>query len=218
MTGPAKRIFEGRHLRCPAFVAGAQLYPKFDNFVGMKAEFSAPKSSRKALAAGFRHLVIQTTANDWYLNAELDDSPGVLRQEVGTAETSRSLGLSMGVFGALLFAEALGTRDLILVSPRLPRPMGWIGRAGINRAGINRAKALLSRFWPERINAATAHPVRTLLLYDPQKFDDRMAARWLEDTGLQVRTLGVAFGGHPCVSFITDANGFGALQDILLRP
>ncbi len=207
------RIFDGKRLRCTVFGSGEPLFATFDNFVREKSAFAACRASRKVLAAGFRQVVIQTCCNDWYLNPELDDLRALLRLQTDRGAASKALGFSMGAFGALLCAEALHISEMYLVSPRFPRPTGWVGKAKVNCAD-----QYLAADWQSRLVEATAISHNMVIFYDHRSFDDRMAAHWLERTNLDVKTVGIAFGGHPCTGYINDANKFGELQDILLRP
>lgn len=192
------------------FGTGSRLFATFDNFVVGKTGFSEAGASRKVIAAGYRNIVIQTADNDWYLNDELEDLLVVLRQQTCFA-LAKGLGFSMGAFGALIFAEALRLKELVLVSPRFPRPFDWPGQARINCSD-----ALLNQSWRDRLTRAAAVAPQSLVLFDPRHFDDRMAARWLARSTANVSTLAVAFGGHPCTKYINESGNFGNLQRILL--
>lgn len=116
----ANRIFDGQRLRCTVFGTGQGLFSADDNFSFGKTTFSQSKPSQRVLDAGFRHAVIQTSANDWYLYDELDDLVDLLRQHIAPHARNTALGLSMGAFAALLFSQALKTADLSLFRRAFP--------------------------------------------------------------------------------------------------
>jgi hypothetical protein len=208
----AHRIFDGKYLRCTVFGTAPALFATFDNFTVGKSGFSDCAPSRKVIAAGYRKIIIQTARNDWYLNAELEAMLETVCSLGNTGHPTKALGFSTGAFGALIFADALHMRELILVSPRFPRPMGWTGKARVNCP-----EAYLAPDWQDRLTHAAASAPASLILFDPRHFDDRMAARWLERTSAGMTTLAVPFGGHPCLQYINEAGAFGNLQNILLK-
>lgn len=208
----AQRLFDGKYLRCTVFGTGPGIFVTFDNFVIGKADFAECSASAKVIAAGFRQIVIQTARNDWYLNDELEPLLSALGKVANADGPTKALGFSMGAFGALIIARALRVDELILVSPRFPQPMGWTGAAKINCSA-----ALLAPDWQDRLSAAACAVPDSVVLFDPRHFDDRMAARWLERASPKVRTVGVAFGGHPCTKYINLSGNFGHLQQILLE-
>lgn len=207
-----QRIFDGKYLRCTIFGTGPGLFATFDNFVIGKAEFAECSASRKIIAAGFRQIVIQTARNDWYLNDELAPLLGAVSKVCNAVGPAKALGFSMGAFGALIFARALRVDEMFLVSPRFPRPMGWTGVAKINCS-----EALLAPDWQDRLGDAAFAAPRSVVFFDPRHLDDRMAARWLERASPKVKTVGVAFGGHPCTKYINLSGNFGQLQRLLLE-
>ena len=207
------RIFDGNHLRCTVFGAGPRIFATFDNYVIQKSGFGDSNPSRKIIAAGFRHVAVQTSGNDWYLNGDLQEMLDLLRNNLAVDGPSHSLGFSMGGFAALLFAPSLKTTDLYLVSPRFPRPVDWVGKAKINCDD-----RFLTADWPETLLKAAQLAPRTTIFFDPRHHDDRMATRWLAKVNPNVSSLALGFGGHPCTGYIRDSQLFGSMQDILLKP
>lgn len=207
------RLFDGRFLRATLFGSGPGLFATFDNYVPGKAGFGTANPSRKVLEAGFSHLVLQTARNDWYLNADLGPLQAVLRDRFKGGAAAKAMGFSMGAFGAILLAGALGLGAPWLISPRFPRPLGWPGMARVNCD-----PALLPADWQQLVAAAVADLPGGVVLYDAAHADDRSALRWMQGVNGRISAAGFAFGGHPCTSYVKDSNRFAAFQEACLAP
>lgn len=207
------RLFDGRKLRATLFGSGRKVFVTFDNFVAGKAGFTPATASKKVLEAGFAQLVLQTARNDWYLNDELSGLEAALREGLAGFSQARAMGFSMGAFGAILLADALGVASPCLISPRFPRPLGWTGSARVNCD-----PALLPAGWQDLVTARVAALPAALVLYDAGHADDRSALRWMQGVNGKIAGAGFAFGGHPCTSYVKDANRFAALQEACLKP
>jgi hypothetical protein len=137
----------------------------------------------------------------------------VLRDRCVGFGTARAMGFSMGAFGAILLAGALGVQSAYLISPRFPRPLGWPGSARVNCD-----VALLPDGWQQAATAAVADLPGAVVLYDVAHADDRMALRWMQGVNGRIAAAGFAFGGHPCTSYVKEAHRFVALQEMCLNP
>ncbi len=179
------------------------VWATFDNFDMARRGFGAFRRSETAM--GRTQVHIQTAANDWYLNEDLDAALASLRPAPG-----RALGISMGAFGALLFAAALGTEEAILVSPRFPAPLGWPKRAKVYATNPPPG-------WEARLRAATIALPAGLVLYDPHHKDDRAATLWLTGLNPRLRVLAVPFADHPATRLFREAQSWGPLQRHLLE-
>lgn len=200
---PSERLFDGAHLRVTQRGAGPA-WVMFDNFDAARSGFGGLNRARTASELGWSVLQVQTAANDWYLNPDLDPALAALPRTGG-----RALGISMGAFGALLFAETLGLEDAILVSPRFPDALGWPRRAQVYAEDPPKG-------WEKRLKRATRRLAGGVVLYDPWHRDDRSAVRWLCALNPRLRVLALPFSGHPSTAFFREAEAWGPLQRLFL--
>ncbi|NBZ86755.1 hypothetical protein [Stagnihabitans tardus] len=178
-----------------------RLWATFDNFDAERRGFDPLRLSQTA--AGFAQVHVQTAANDWYLNPDLAEA---LRLTPGQG---RALGISMGAFGAILFAGALGTEEVILVSPRFPAPLGWPKRAKVYAAAPPEG-------WEALLEEATATLPGGVILFDPHHKDDKAATRWLMARNPRLCAVAVPFADHPATRLFRETETWGPLQRLML--
>lgn len=198
-----KRLFDGAHIRITKQGQGP-LWATFDNFEPGRRGFDALRLPGSAIKAGYAPCHVQTAGNDWYLNPDLDAALSM--PPLG----GRALGVSMGAFGALLFASALGTGQVILVSPRFPAPLGWPRTAKIYAANPPPG-------WEARAEEATRALPQGVILFDPHHPDDKAATRWLMARNPRLCAVAIPFASHPATSLFRETQSWGALQDLLLH-
>jgi hypothetical protein len=104
-----ERVFDGERLRALLWRGRSdRLVVTFDYRLDGRKGFSADSHSTGFARQGFSQLAIKTRANDWFVNSEtpaLEEALGRVRAEHGRVQ---ALGFSMGGYGALRFAGALG--------------------------------------------------------------------------------------------------------------
>lgn len=217
-------IFDGQYLRAelyeaPGGMAGGTgggtgggsgagpLMVTFDYRRKNRDAFGTGGPSRGFARAGFSQLIIRTAANDWFVNAETEALEGALAGLAPNFGPVRALGFSMGGYGALRFARALGLRSLVAVSPQV----------SIDPAVVpfdRRYRAESSGFDP-RVGALRGREVRGLagiVVIDPTIRADLRHARMIRNLFPGLRLARLAFGGHPASRVLRDAGKGGVLQ------
>ena len=197
-------VFAGEHLRAVCFNPRAeQLVVSFDYFEQSRCGgFSALSPMQAALDLGRANLRVQTARNDWFLNAETEALRLALWQFCARFESVRAIGMSMGGFGALLFAHELRLSQALLVSPQrsiLPDRVPWDRRWARIGQGLPRAQI---------------HPragLAGVTLFDPSNALDRRHAREIGQVFTEIEPVAVPFGGHPAIAPFRDAHLLRAL-------
>jgi hypothetical protein len=117
----------------------------------------------------------------------------------------QALGFSMGGYGALRFAKALGMRQAVVVSPQASPAATWDARYRAEVPGWDEA---LGDLRPRAVAA-----LRGLLVVDPFVPEDLLHARAVLGLfpGLRVARLG--HGGHPAIRTLRGAGGMRAVQE-----
>lgn len=201
-------VYAGAHLRAH-LMAGRRdrLIVTFDYRQAGRAGFNAPRHSSTFARGGFWQLNIQTRTNDWFVNPEtraLEAALGVLRGRFGRVNL---MGFSMGGYGALRFARALGADQAVLVSPQVsiaPGVVPFETRYAAEAAGFDAALGDL---------AAVAWPgLAGLILVDPFLAADMGHARMIRALFPQLGLARLAFAGHPATEVIREAGRIWTLH------
>jgi hypothetical protein len=112
-------IFDGRHSRAICFNSKRKnLFVNFDHMRVGKDGFESPRNSEYLSKTPFGQLVVQTAANDWYLNSDRGDLCDALSNFCGERQDVVSISFSMGGYAALLFSHQLNLSRVLLVSPQ----------------------------------------------------------------------------------------------------
>lgn len=201
-------VFDGRHLRA-VLLPGVRdrLIVTFDYRLIGRAEFTADTHSSTFARGGFAQLSIKTRSNDWFINPDTR----ALEQALGPVGAGFAhvglLGYSMGGYGALRFARALGAQTAVLVSPQFsiaPDVVPFEQRYPTE--GL--------RFDPVRgdLSASALPGLRGLIVVDPFVAADLAHARMIQAQfpGLGLARLG--FGGHPAIRVIRGAGKMWAIH------
>jgi pimeloyl-ACP methyl ester carboxylesterase len=123
-AGPENRVgqedvFVGERLRACLMVGTRdRLIVTFDHRQRGRAGFNAPRHSSTFARGGFWQLNIQTRENDWFVNADTLALEQALKGLRGRFARVNVMGFSMGGYGALRFARALGADQAVLISPQ----------------------------------------------------------------------------------------------------
>lgn len=201
-------VFAGAHLRAH-LMAGRRdrLIVTFDYRQAGRAGFNAPRHSSTFARGGFWQLNIQTRTNDWFVNPEtraLEAALGALRGRFGRVNL---LGFSMGGYGALRFARALGADQAVLVSPQVsiaPGVVPFETRYGAEAAGFDAALGdLCAVAWPG---------LAGLILVDPFLAADMGHVRMIRALFPRLGLARLAFAGHPATGVIRQAGRLWTLH------
>lgn len=214
-SAPARKVHDGDLLSARLWLPDAptdRLYVTFGSWRSDPGRFAGRGPVRRALARGFAHLHVESRWNDWFLNAETAALETALAALAPAFPDARALGFSMGGYGALRFAAALGLRRALLVSPQVsldPRVVPGEDRYP-EAAGFDpEAGSLVGRVPPTLAGVIAFDPFHRLDIAHA----DRISAL---APGLVHARL--PFGGHPASAALGQAGGFAALQKLSLRP
>nr|WP_246849282.1 YqiA/YcfP family alpha/beta fold hydrolase [Rubellimicrobium arenae] len=165
--------------------------------------FSPDSHSTNFARQGYSQLAIKTRANDWYVNAETPALEAALARVA--AGRAQALGFSMGGYGALRLARALGLAQAVVVSPQVSPLADWDGRYRGGLTGWDEALGdLRARAMPD---------LAGLLVFDPFVAEDRAHAAAIRALFPRLRPVRLAFGGHPAIRTLRGAGGLCAVQE-----
>lgn len=202
-------LFDGASLRViGCSVDRPQLFVTFDHWRRKRASFPDYAPSKTALNNGYGHIYIQTAENDWFLNQDTDQLRAFLTQLCRDKE-SCSIGFSMGGYGALLFANALQLRRVLLLSPQysiMP------GKAPYETAYRDEAASLdpaLDQLEPLK----DGRRLQGIIAYDPRLApQDRLHADHIRALHPDLQPVALPFGGHTALKHM---EGTGVTHEIM---
>jgi hypothetical protein len=212
MSGEA-RLFDGAHLRASLFATGGEsgLFVTFRHRLAEAGAFAEARPLAKARGAGMAHLFLQTRANDWFINPETSAFEAALAPLARRHARRVAMGFSMGGYGALRFAGALGLQQVVLISPQVsidPAQVPWDPRYRADSGGFDPDQGDLG-------NRAVPG-LRGLVIFDPfRPLDARHAAR-IAALFPALELTRFALGGHPATRVLGEGAGVGPLQARLI--
>jgi hypothetical protein len=192
------RIFDGAHLRAVLHPGRTGLLMvTFDYRMDDKAGFSADAHSTGFARMGHAQLSIKTRGNDWFINPDTVALEAVLPSVAARFDRVQMLGFSMGAYGALRFAKALGAKSLVAVSPQVSVDPGVVPFE---------RRYVVPGFDPVSGNlTSVADPgLEGLLLVDPFEPADLAHARLVQALFPQLRLVRLNFGGHPAFQIVRE--------------
>lgn len=208
-----RRLFDGGRLRASLFASGGEsgLFVTFRQRLNAPGEFSAARPLERARAAGLAHLFIQSRLNDWFVNPETPALEAALAPLAGAYARRLAMGFSMGGFGVLRFAAALGVQRAAVISAQVsidPGLVPWDRRYRADAAGFDPMAGDLARY--------PAPGLAGVILVDPTRPLDLRHARMIAARfpGLALCRLG--FGGHPATQVLNQGAGIGRLHALML--
>jgi hypothetical protein len=194
-------VFDGTHLRA-YLMAGTRdrLIVTFDYRQKGRTGFNAPRHSSTFARGGFWQLNIQSRENDWFINPDTTALESALVALRGRFSRVNLLGYSMGGYGALRFAQALGADQAVLVSPQFsidPATVPFDRRYRDEAAAFDPTLGDLS---------AVARPgMAGLILVDPFLRPDLRHARMISRVFPGIGFARLAFAGHPATRVLRGA-------------
>lgn len=206
------RLFDGQSLRATFFAGrGPGLFVTFDFRQTGRSGFAPANRSSAAESRGLSQLSIRSARNDWFINAETEALEEVLRDLGRRHPGARLLGWSMGGYGALRFARALGAAHVVAVSPQAtldPATAPWDRRYRAESRGFDPALgALAPRAMPD---------LGGLLLYDPFIRADARHARLIAASFPALTLVPLSFGGHPATRVLRQGGRASLVQQAAL--
>jgi pimeloyl-ACP methyl ester carboxylesterase len=194
-------VFDGRHLRAVLLPGHKdRLVVTFDYRLIGRAEFTADTHSSNFARGGYAQLSIKTRMNDWFITPDTRALEQALAGVAARYAHVSLLGYSMGGYGALRYAGALGAETAVLISPQFsiaPDVVPWEQRYPME--GL--------RFDPDRgdLVPVAVSGLRGMIVLDPFVAPDMAHARLIRAhfPGLELARL--AFGGHPAIRVIRGA-------------
>lgn len=194
-------IFDGAYLRAILHPGDSkQLMVTFDYRQNGKNDFTAIRHSTHFARMRFAQLSIKTKVNDWFINPDTTALETALTQIGPHYPRVHMLGYSMGGYGALRFARALGAASAVLISPQfsiLPELVPFDARY---RAEGRRFDAVLGDL------TQRAHPgLQGLILLDPFARADLQHAHMIQTLFPALNIVRLPFGGHPASLVLRDA-------------
>lgn len=194
-------IFAGDHLRAHLMVGTRdRLIVTFDYRQTSRAGFNALRHSSTFARGGFWQLNIQSRRNDWFINADTKALESALTGLRGRFGRVNLLGYSMGGYGALRFAKALGADQAVLVSPQFsiaPEVVPFEDRYLAEAQGFDAALGDLRQ--------VSMPGLRGLLLVDPFFSIDMSHVRLIAVAFPGIGLARLSFAGHPATRVLRGA-------------
>ena len=174
--------------------------------------FPAPMPSEFFAANNRAFLTIHSARNDWFLSPDLPQIKQTLFDFTERFEHIKSIGFSMGGYGALLLSRALRTNRVLLISPQssiFPHSAPFEDRYQ------SEAKALNPVY--DDLGQNPRRGLRGLILYDPNHRIDTAHAKRILGFYPKLTPVPMPFAGHHATTAISEANLFSHVQQEMLR-
>ena len=211
MTPDPVTAFDGEHLRATYFQGRSdRLMVTFDYRRPGRAggsDFAPANHSTSFARQGFSQLAVKTRANDWFINPDTPALEAVLARVAAGHARVQCLGFSMGGYGALRFARALGAAQAVVVSPQMsiaPDAAPWDPRYRVEGEGWD---AALGDLGPR-----AAPRLKGLVVIDPFVAPDLAHARAILALYPGLRLVRLGFGGHPAIRTLRGAGKSWVVQ------
>ena len=202
-------LFDGASLRViGCSVERPHLFVTFDHWRRERASFPDYSPSNTALNHGYGHIYIQTAKNDWFLNQDTVRLRGFLT-ELCQGKESCSVGFSMGGYGALLFANALRLRRVLLLSPQY----SIMQSKAPYESGYQQEAALLDPTLDHLEPLDDGPRLQGIIAYDPRQApQDRLHAEHIRTLHPDLKPVALPFGGHTALKHM---EGTGVTHEIM---
>jgi hypothetical protein len=164
--------------------------------------------------AGIPAIHLTVAWNHWYTVPEMAAALAVVREAAAPFARRVAYGSSMGGYGALLNARAIGATRVVAISPRFSMDPA---KSPFDRQ--NREEAPRLDLSADDMAGALPCDAALYLLSDTSHLDGRHVAQIRAASAGHARTLALPFAGHPAGPFLQEA---GLLRDtiraLLLEP
>ena len=196
-----ERIFDGAHLRATLLPGQRdQLVVTFDYRQAGKADFTADTHSSTFARKGFAQLSIKSRANDWFINCDTADLQATLAPVAARYARVTLLGYSMGGYGALRFAKALGAASAVVISPQVSIASDLVPFDRRYRAEGRLFDTVLGDLGPCAMPDLTG-----LIIIDPFVAADLRHAAMIRAHFPALSLVRLGFGGHPAIRVLRGA-------------
>jgi pimeloyl-ACP methyl ester carboxylesterase len=207
-------VFDGAHLRVQLWDQGTPgVVVSFCSYRRGRDGFDPPQPMALAGVLGLSVLRVETACNDWFLNPDLSDAMAAAAWAVRDNAQVATIGFSMGGYGALRFAAAVGARRVVAVSTQAsPIPE----RAPFETRWRPERKALPP--FLDDLSALAGSRAEIVLVYDPLDRNDRAHVGLLRDVP-GVMPVAMPLGGHPATAVLREGGLWNAFtRSVVLGP
>ena len=212
MTDDGTRIFSGDHLRATIFrPMQPRLAVTFTFREKGRSDFPAVHAINHIKDRGFAQLSITSRRNDWFINPDTAGLENALRTLSPAYKSIHMLGFSMGGYGAIRFAQAVGAQYATLISPQFsihPDVVPTDRRFISDAAGFDRDAGDLTQ--------VRVADLQGVIAVDPFRPLDLMNAQMIQHVFPKLKLARLAFGGHPATGVLRRANRAGIIQRVAL--
>jgi hypothetical protein len=153
---------------------------------------------------------VLTHGNDWFQYADMADAMAAVRRALAGADRVLAYGSSMGGYGAIRFADAIGAQAVLALSPQY---------------SVDRRKVPFERRWMQdqrriRFRRDLDGPIRcgarVIAAYDPELPLDRQHVALIA-AAIAIEDLALPHAGHPAGAFLSDVGLLKPLVEQLLE-
>ena len=209
-------IFQGQYLRayCDNPTCN-RARVNFDHRRAGRTDFDEPTLLAGAVRHGYASLIVQSAANDYYLNPDLPDMRRALRAYVKRFHDISAMGFSMGGFAALLLSRALNLSYLWLISPMSPNIPKTAPFFPDPAAEVD----IFAAYGPKRLQGVAPN-MRGVVVFDPyfEAGRDRSYAEFVQKLCPKIALLALPWGGHPATQFLSEIQNYSPLLRTTFRP
>lgn len=150
------------------------------------------------MARGISVIVVLGRGNDWYQYADMPEAIAAITDMVAGADRVMTYGSSMGGYGALRFADAIGAHACLALSPqysnnpaRTPFEWRWTQEAATVR-------------WLPEIDGRLRATIKPVVIFDPRGDDGRHADLIAAD--IAITAIPLPYTGHPVTTYLGTVN------------
>jgi len=205
-------VFDGAFLRLVlAEHDRDHLFITFDHLSKGRDGFGGPDNASIFERRGWSSLRVLAARNDWFLNHDLPAALDAAATVAARFVRTTTYGFSMGGYGALRFAQAVGAARAVAISPQaspVPLRTPFESRWRAARAAVD---ASLDDF-----GALDAHRTEIITVHDPRIAPDNAHVRLLSERLPGLVALLLPFGGHPATRVIREGGRLGVFTAELL--
>lgn len=201
-------IFDGDHLRA-SHSQGTRpmVMATFDYRKIGRTDFTPANHSSGYARQGFGQLTVRTRLNDWFINPDTEALESALAGAAAPYRRRQALGYSMGGYGVLRFAAALGLQAAVLVSPQVSIAPGVVPFDRRYLAEGRGFDPVLGDLGPRAVPGMAG-----LILIDPFVRADLIHARMIQALFPRLSVLRLNFGGHPSIRVLRAEGKAGLVQ------
>ena len=209
------RVFKGEGLRATCFFPRRKnLLVCFDHRRDNRNGFPNIVGGALDLKRfGTAILNIHTSANDWFLNADLPLLRRAARRFTRGFDTVTAHGFSMGGYAALLLAPDLRLTYATIISPQYSiQP----SRVPFEKRYLEDATQIDPQF--DQFDLEYAKTLKGALLYDPLWIKDRMHKKLICNDFPRLTPIPFWTGGHPAIKVINANDKWPSLMREVAKP